>query len=78
MKIKLTPKSIKAYSELNEYILAPEMNWEMNHSDCDVFRRNTYGDRISVALEQISMYRDITWSNIYEVVTLIKLLKPLN
>lgn len=78
MKIKLTPKSIIAYSGLDEYNLTPEINWEMNHSDCDVFRRNADGAIISLALEQISMYPDITWSNIYEVVTLIKLLKPLN
>lgn len=78
MKIKLTPKSIIAYSDLDEYNLTPEINWEINHADCDVFRRNADGYRISVALEQISMYPDITWSNIYEVVTLIKLLKPFN
>jgi len=78
MKIKLTPKSIKAYSDLDEYNLTPEISWEINHADCDVFRRNADGYRISVALEQISMYPDITWSNVYEVVTLIKLLKPLN
>jgi len=78
MIIRLTPKSIIAYSDLDVYNLTPEINWEINHADCDVFRRNADGDRISVALEQISMYPDITWSNIYEVVTLIKLLKPFN
>lgn len=78
MKIKLTPKSIIACSELDEYNLTPEINWEINHSDCDVFRRNADGAKISLALEQISLYSDITWSNIYEVVTLIKLLNPLN
>lgn len=78
MKIKLTPKGIIAYSDFDEYNLAPEINWEMNHSDCDAFRRNADSAKISLALEQISLYPDITWSNIYEVVTLIKLLKPLN
>ncbi len=76
MKIKLTPHSIQVISSADEYILAPEINWERHFNNCHECFLDDSGNKISKALVELAIYPDVTWHHIYQVLTIIKLLHP--